>query len=166
MDIVLPRHLGDARLRRQAFLDDPFSPWVHRRRRSGPESTVVVIMCPLICELTGTQGHARISSASRCSPDRHGNRGILLDQNGGSGIQLWRRQSPGPSTPGQRDFSPGTPAPEDIKKEKNGPDRSSRDHFRRNGSRHRGDGARHLATARGLASLVAAVYGGLHDSKI
>jgi hypothetical protein len=29
-----------------------------------------------------------------------------------------------------------------------------------------GTGARHLATARGLASLVADVYGGLHDSKI
>jgi len=62
-DIVPARDLSDARFTRQALLDDPS---LFRRRPSpaplGPQRSVdVVIVCPLICKLMGTQAQAQIS---------------------------------------------------------------------------------------------------------
>src|SRR6266700_3595067 len=49
-----------------------FSAALHRRRRSGPDRIVAVVMtrvAPLIRKLMGTQTHARITPARRSSPD-------------------------------------------------------------------------------------------------
>jgi hypothetical protein len=58
---------------------EPFSARVHRRRRSGPESTVAVVMgVPLICQLMGTQAHVRISQGRWCPPDAYKDNTLIL----------------------------------------------------------------------------------------
>src|SRR5260370_26946133 len=67
-----------------------FSAEVHRRRRSGPESTVAVVMsAPLICKLTGTQAHARISSGRWCQPDAYFHTDFAVDWKRGKSTGLW-----------------------------------------------------------------------------